>query len=268
MNWLTEFVRPKIRTLFARREAPDNLWHTMSRLPADDLPSRPAGQPEGLPALRPPHARRRHRAAGLDASTTALHPHRAAQGTGRSAALPRHQALHRPAEGGAREDPPRRCDRRRARQHRRASRGGRGDGLRLHRRLDGGRGRRGHRRRGAAGGVAGGAADRVHRLGRGAHAGGRDQPDADAAHGDRDAPGEGGRPALHRRADRSHHRRRHRQLRHAGRHPDRRARRADRLRRRAGDRADRARKAARRLPARRISAPARHRRHGGASAPS
>ena len=27
MNWLTEYVRPKIRTLFARREVPDNLWH-------------------------------------------------------------------------------------------------------------------------------------------------------------------------------------------------------------------------------------------------
>ena len=27
MSWLTEFVRPKIRTLFARREVPDNLWH-------------------------------------------------------------------------------------------------------------------------------------------------------------------------------------------------------------------------------------------------
>jgi len=27
MNWLTEFVRPKIRTLFARRETPDNLWY-------------------------------------------------------------------------------------------------------------------------------------------------------------------------------------------------------------------------------------------------
>jgi acetyl-CoA carboxylase carboxyl transferase subunit beta len=27
MNWLTEFVRPKIRTLFARRDVPDNLWH-------------------------------------------------------------------------------------------------------------------------------------------------------------------------------------------------------------------------------------------------
>jgi acetyl-CoA carboxylase carboxyl transferase subunit beta len=26
MNWLTEFVRPKIRTLFSRRDVPDNLW--------------------------------------------------------------------------------------------------------------------------------------------------------------------------------------------------------------------------------------------------
>lgn len=27
MNWLTEFVRPRIRTLLGRKEAPDNLWH-------------------------------------------------------------------------------------------------------------------------------------------------------------------------------------------------------------------------------------------------
>ena len=27
MNWLTEYVRPKIRTLFARSSVPDNLWH-------------------------------------------------------------------------------------------------------------------------------------------------------------------------------------------------------------------------------------------------
>src|SRR6516165_10577363 len=27
MSWLSEFVRPKIRTLFTRREVPDNLWH-------------------------------------------------------------------------------------------------------------------------------------------------------------------------------------------------------------------------------------------------
>jgi acetyl-CoA carboxylase carboxyl transferase subunit beta len=27
MSWLTEYVRPKIRTLFTRTEVPDNLWH-------------------------------------------------------------------------------------------------------------------------------------------------------------------------------------------------------------------------------------------------
>ena len=27
MSWLTEFVRPKIRTLFTRSSVPDNLWH-------------------------------------------------------------------------------------------------------------------------------------------------------------------------------------------------------------------------------------------------
>jgi acetyl-CoA carboxylase carboxyl transferase subunit beta len=47
-----------------------------------------------------------------------------------------------------------------------------------------------------------------------------------------------GRPALFRRADQPDHGRRHRLLRHAGRHPYRRARRADRLRRAARDRAD------------------------------
>src|ERR1700710_1042782 len=27
MSWLTEFVRPKIRTLLGRKDVPDNLWH-------------------------------------------------------------------------------------------------------------------------------------------------------------------------------------------------------------------------------------------------
>jgi acetyl-CoA carboxylase carboxyl transferase subunit beta len=26
MNWLTEFVRPKIRTLLGQRDVPQNLW--------------------------------------------------------------------------------------------------------------------------------------------------------------------------------------------------------------------------------------------------
>jgi acetyl-CoA carboxylase carboxyl transferase subunit beta len=27
MSWLTEFVRPKIRTLLGRKDVPENLWH-------------------------------------------------------------------------------------------------------------------------------------------------------------------------------------------------------------------------------------------------
>lgn len=30
MSWLTEYVRPKIRTLFSRRDVPDNLWNQCS----------------------------------------------------------------------------------------------------------------------------------------------------------------------------------------------------------------------------------------------
>ena len=30
MNWLTEYVRPKIRTLFTKRDVPENLWHRCS----------------------------------------------------------------------------------------------------------------------------------------------------------------------------------------------------------------------------------------------
>ncbi len=61
------------------------------------------------------------------------------------------------------------------------------------------------------------------------------------------------------------HRRRDRLLRHAGRHPHRRAGRGDRLRRSARNREHDPREAARGFPARRISARARHGRHGGAA---
>ena len=57
----------------------------------------------------------------------------------------------------------------------------------------------------------------------------------------------------------------HRVLRDARRRADCRARRADRFRRRARDRTDHSRKIAGRFPARRISARPRHGRHGGAS---
>jgi len=35
MNWLTNFVRPKVRALVAQKEMPDNLWGKMPRLQRD-----------------------------------------------------------------------------------------------------------------------------------------------------------------------------------------------------------------------------------------
>ncbi len=108
MSWLTEFVRPKIRTLFARREVPDNLWHQCPACQQMIFHRDLLANLQGLPALRPPHARGRGRAPRLDLRRRQLHAHRAAEGGRRSAAVPRHQALRRPAEGSAREDASRR----------------------------------------------------------------------------------------------------------------------------------------------------------------
>ena len=73
------------------------------------------------------------------------------------------------------------------------------------------------------------------------------------------------KPALHRGADQSDDRRRHGVLRDARRRPDRRARRIDRVCRRPRHRADDPREIAGRIPARGISARPRHDRHGRAS---
>ena len=143
MSWLTEFVRPKIRTLFARREVPDNLWH---KCPACEQMIFHRDLIANLKVC--PHCGHHMRASARerlawtfdDDSFTRIELPKVAA---RSAALPRQQALRRPAEGGAREDASGRCDRRRARHDRRPAGGRRGDGVRLHRRLDGRRGGRG-----------------------------------------------------------------------------------------------------------------------------
>ena len=120
-------------------------------------------------------------------------------------------------------------------------------------------------RRDGSGGRREAALHPVRLVRRRAHAGGHSFPDAVAAHDHRRGHAARGRPALHRRAHRSDLWRRQRVLRDAGRHPDRRARRADRFRRPARDRADDPRAPAGRIPARRISARARHDRHDRAS---
>ena len=108
----------------------------------------------------------------------------------------------------------------------------------------------------------------LHRRRRRADAGRHIVADADAADDRRAGRAPRSRPALHRRPDRPDDRRRHRFLCDARRRPDRRARRADRLRRPAGHRADHPREIARGLPARRISARARHHRHGRPAPPA
>ena len=61
MSWLTEYVRPKIRTLFTRSSVPDNLWHQCPGLPADDLSPRP---PAGLKVC--PHCGHHMRASSTE----------------------------------------------------------------------------------------------------------------------------------------------------------------------------------------------------------
>ncbi len=78
----------------------------MPGLPADDLPPRPDREPEGLPALRPSHARRRRRAPRAGPSTMAASPASNCRrcrsircGSATASATPT-------AEGSAREDAP------------------------------------------------------------------------------------------------------------------------------------------------------------------
>ena len=63
MNWLTNFVLPKIRAVVAKKEVPDNLWQQMPELRADAVPPRARGQSRRLPQLRPSPAPRPRAAA-------------------------------------------------------------------------------------------------------------------------------------------------------------------------------------------------------------
>ncbi len=105
-------------------------------LPADDLPSRAGANLKVCPHCG--HHMRGTRPSGcLDLRRRPVHPHRAAQGAARPAAVPRQQALLRPPEGGAREDRARRRAAGGARHHRRPPGRGGGDGVRVHGRLHG-----------------------------------------------------------------------------------------------------------------------------------
>ena len=101
MSWLTNFVLPKIRAAVGRKAVPDNLWHKCPgceqmlfyrELEANLHVCRNCGHHLRI------GAERRLKILFDDGAFTR---DRAAADGGRSAKIPRPQALHRPAEGGA-----------------------------------------------------------------------------------------------------------------------------------------------------------------------
>ena len=238
----------------------------MSGLRADAVPPRARRQPQCLPSLRASPADRRGDAPQPAVRRRPVDARRAAATAGRSAALPRPQALCRAAaRGPGCLRAGQRCGGRRAWPDRRPPGRRRRLRVRLHGRLDGHRRRGGAGDRGAPGGAAGGGADRRAGLGRRPHAGGRAVADADAAHDPCRRYGQGGRPSLHRAVDRSDDGRRVRLLCDGRRHHAGRARRDHRFCRRPRHRRDDPREIAARFSARRISLRARHGRPGRAA---
>ena len=271
MNWLTNFVLPKIRAVVAKKRGAGQSLAQMPGLRPDAVPPRARGQSLCLRQLRPPSAHVAASSASRCCSTTASTP---SSNCPRSMADPLkfrdRKRYSRPAQGGASAKTARNRD----------------AALVAH---------------GTIGGVAavvcafdfafmGGSMGVA--VGEALLAAARLAVLQEAALVV--VPASGGarmqegilslmqmprttlavemvkeaRPALYRGADRPDHRRRLGLLRHAGRHDPGRAGRGDRLRRRAGDRGDHPRETARGLPARRIPARTRHGRHGGARAAS
>ena len=72
MNWISNFVRPKINSLFSRREVPENLWDQVPRMRGHAVPPRDRGQPDGLHELRPTTWRSRPAGASRRSSTAGI----------------------------------------------------------------------------------------------------------------------------------------------------------------------------------------------------
>ena len=263
LSWISNVVRPKIRNFLNKREVPQNLWikcpETGEMVFHRDLEANQFV----IPGLRLPHADERQAAASSISSTAASgRPSRSPtcrsirSSSATSAATPIGSAMRAPR-------PAPRCRARRRRRGRERPAGRRRPGLRFHGRLARHGGRRGdHHRPSIPPPSASGPSSLFAASG-----GARMQegvlslmqlPRTTVAV---EALPRGEAP-LHRRPHQPDHRRRHRLLRHARRHPHRRAGRAHRLRRPARHRADHPREAAGGLPARRVPARARHGRHG------
>ena len=61
MNWITNYVRPKINSMLGRREMPENLWIKCPETRRDGLPPGSRGEPVRHPRLRLSHEDRRPR---------------------------------------------------------------------------------------------------------------------------------------------------------------------------------------------------------------
>ena len=202
MNWISNVVRPKIRS-FLRRETPENLWikcpETGQLVFYKDVEANQFVIPSSNYHMRvSAPARLKTMFDGGD-----LDRHRRAGSAARSAQVPRRAPLRRPPEGRAHQDRLAGRGEARPRQARRLAGDDRRAGFRFHGRLARHGGRRSGDRRPGDRGAAADAVHHVRGLRRRAHAGRHPVADAIAAHHGRGADAARGEEALHRRADQS-----------------------------------------------------------------
>ena len=251
MNWLTNYVLPKIRA-FARKDVPDNLWKKCPgceqmlfhrELAANFEVCRNCGHHFRIGSAA------RFKLLFDDGRTKTSRRRRSrptrcafATGSGTPSGCARPRRPRRRQRGG--------CARRRP--HRRIPSVVAAFDFALHGRLDGGGGREALLAAARRAVELRGGADRRAGVRWGPHAGGHPILDADAAHDPCRQHGQGGGAALHRAVDRPDDRRRLRLLCDARRHHAGRARRHHRFRRGAGHRGDDPRETAGGLSARRI----------------
>ena len=188
MNWIKNFIRPKIRNFLGnKKEVPENMWvkcpETGQMVFYRDLEANQFVIPGSGYHMRMPPGERLN----IDVRRRRVRAPGAPRGSRRSAELPRRAQIRRPPEGGAAEEQCRGCHPRRGGRARRPADRRHGTGLRLHGRFARHGGRRGDRRIHAARRREAVLLHPLRRVGRGTHAGGNSVADAAAAHDGRRA---------------------------------------------------------------------------------
>ena len=119
MNWISNVVRPKIRSFLNRRESPENLWikcpETGQLVFYKDVEANQFVIPGSNYHMRMGAVARLKSMFDGETWLDIAVP----RGRGRSAEIPRRAPLRRPPEGRAHQDRPQRRDQGRARQARR-----------------------------------------------------------------------------------------------------------------------------------------------------